>query len=190
MRDTLGERTNPLPWYSGGGLGWGRRGFQVAKHLLGHRIRIFQNLIVPKPHDMHAQFLQPGRTASILLRWAILGVLPAVKFHRQTPRRTIKIQDVSRHGSLSAETITAQVFQSQYRPELPFGVGWLPPHVASEAGESRVGIARDIHAANVGLTPTRNQAPPSPSPGVPGAGMNTAAENVPHPGAMPVLGHD
>jgi hypothetical protein len=77
----------------------------MSKNLLGHRIRVFQHIVIPKPHDAHAQFIESPRPFTVGFRLGFIPVLAAVEFNGQSARRAIEIQDISADAMLPAKSV-------------------------------------------------------------------------------------
>ena len=104
---------------------FGQRPMDGFKYRAGLR----QYVIVPETQDPVAAASQVRRAQGVA---AGLDMLAAVELDDQARLDAGEIDDVRAHRMLAAELASAQAPVAQVEPDRTFGVGHLPPEVASE----------------------------------------------------------
>ena len=96
---------------------------QRIKDFRKHRIKLLQDLVVPKTQDAVAARIQKFGARVVMLGQR--PMLPTVNFNHKPFLDTDEIYDIGHNGILTPELASAQLARPQAVPKLPFGVGLI-----------------------------------------------------------------
>jgi hypothetical protein len=138
----------PLPWYSGGGLGWGPDCLQLAKNLLSHEGNIFQCVAIRESQHPNPHFAQSRGPLAVVFQLPLIRVLTAIKLHDQSARRAVKVNDIAGDRMLPTKSVAVQAFQTNCSPKSCLRMGWPSPHRSRKPQSPSIWIPRNLHRSN------------------------------------------
>ena len=132
--------------------------------------------MIPEPHHLHPQLLQPPRPLPIIFPLSLPPMLPPIQLNHHPRLHTIEIQNKSPHRILPPPLPSRQRSASQYPPHLPLRVGSIFPHPPGKLQQPPIMIPHPRHAMiiftklirdkpHLPVSPLRPPVPLSPSPG-------------------------
>jgi hypothetical protein len=149
----------PLPWYSGGGLGWGSGFFQMSKDLFSHQGRIFQGIAIRESQHPNPHFVQSRGSLAVVFQLARIPVLTAIKLHDQIARRAVEVHDIAGDRMLPTKSVAAQALHTESPPQPRLRVGWQLPHRSGKPQSPSISVAWDLHRSNTVRPALHDQAP-------------------------------
>jgi len=102
--------------------------------------------MIPEPHHLHPQLLQPPRPLPIIFPLSLLPMLPPIQLNHHPRLHTIEIQNKSPHRILPPPLPSRQRSASQYPPHLPLRVGSIFPHPPGKLQQPPITIPHPRHA--------------------------------------------
>lgn len=96
---------------------------QRIKDFRKHRIKLLQDLVVPKTQDAVAARIQ--KFSARVVTFSHRPMLPTVNFNHKFFLDTDEIYDIGRNGILTPELVSAQLARPQAVPKFPFNVGLI-----------------------------------------------------------------
>jgi len=94
---------------------------QCTENRFQHRLRLSQNVVVPKSQYVKSSRLQAAIPPFIIV--SLFNMLSAVKLEDKLRFQASEVCDVAGHWNLSSESMTCKLPSTQTSPEVPLGVG-------------------------------------------------------------------